>query len=254
MTIEQLLNHTSGLTDYLYDSQLQATQGSPHTREDLLAIATRVQSDAGAPGAWAYSNTNYLLLGEIITSATGIAWPAQVRSRLLARADLRLTSTYVYGYEPMTGVSAHGYLDTGTWSDVTDQTHPTVLGSAGCMVSTATDLSRWWKALNEGRVFSAASLLAMRQHAVQLVPPSPGVTWGLGVEVQDGAPVGTLFGHGGGLGGFSTQMQMFDGPGQTLVVSMNASLRDGDPLERVDPGTHVHQGIRPHLWQTLLGL
>jgi len=255
VTIEQLLNHTSGLTDYLYDSQLQATQGSPHTSDEMLAIAARVQADAGMPGAWAYSNTNYLLLGEIIRSATGVAWPAQVRSRLLDRPDLRLTSTSVYGFEPMPAGFAHGYLDNGgIWSDVTDQTHPTVIGSAGCMVSTVGDLSHWWKALNEGRVFSAASLLAMRQHTVPLVPPSPGVTWGLGVEVQDGTPLGTLFGHGGGLGGFSTQMQVFAGPGQTLVVSMNASLHEGDPLEAVDPVTKVHHGIRPRLWQTLLGL
>jgi len=251
VTIEQLLNHSSGLVDYLFDPQLQATQRSAHTRDEILAIAARAQSAAVAPGTWSYSNTNYFLLGEIITAATGTSWAQQVRARLLERSDLRLTSTFIAGYEPVPGGVGRGYLDDMGWVDVSDATHPTVLGAAGCMVSTMSDLTQWWRALNGGKVFSAASLAAMRANTV---PVAPGQTWGLGVEAQDGAPLGMLLGHGGGLGGYSTQMQFFTGPGLTLAVAMNASLQRGDPLERVDPVTSVHQGIRPRLWQALLGL
>ena len=259
VTVEQLLHHTSGLVDYLFDTTLQATQAQPHTADELYDIASRVQSAATAPGPWHYSNTNYLLLARIIGIATGSPWYLEVRRRILDRPDLRLSSTFIYGFEPMPGGLSKGYqASDGGWVDKTNDIHPTVVGAAGCMVSTVVDLGRWWRALNRGQVFSSAALDAMRTHQVPVLDADgqvvAGVTWGLGVQIQDGTPLGTLYGHGGGLGGYSTQMQFFAGPGHTLTVSENISLDVGDPLEEVDPVTKVHRGIRPRLWQAILGL
>jgi|GEM_PF-5723887 len=86
------------------------------------------------------------------------------------------------------------------------------------------------------------------------VPVVLGQRRGLGVESQDGGSLGTLYGHGGGFGGYSTQMQYFAGPDATLTVAENASIANGDPLELVDPQTQVHKGIRPQLWRAILGL
>jgi len=252
VTIEQLLTHTSGLVDYLFEPGLQAAQSREHTADELYDIAVRLQAGATARGSWAYSNTNFLLLGRIITAATGTPWHTEVRRRLLDRPELGLSSTFVAGFEPVPGGFVQGYQQVnGSWAVQTNTTHPTVMGAAGCMVSSMGDLSRWWRALNQGQVFSASSLVAMR---TKRVPVAPGQTWGLSVQMQDGAPLGTLYGHGGGLGGYSTQMQFFDGPGHTLTVAENISLSQGDPLEEVDPVSMVHRGIRPRLWQALLGL
>ena len=252
VTIEQLLNHTSGLVDYLFDPSIQSTQARPHTPDELLAVAARVQSGATSPGVWKYSNTNYLLLGRILEAAGGTPWHVQVRKRLLDRPDLGLASTFVYGFEGGPGGFVRGYQRSGAvWEDVTELTHPTVMDAAGCMVSSMPDLGRWWRALNLGQVFSASSLDAMRQHSVAL---ASGERWGLGVESQDGTPLGVLYGHGGGFGGYANQMQYFAGPNDTLTVAVNASIPNGDPLELVDPMTQVHHGIRPQLWQAILGL
>ena len=250
VTIEQLLTHTSGLVDYLFDPTLQAQQSQPHTADQLYVIASE-QSGATAPGTWHYSNTNFLLLGRIIQAATGQTWGSEVRRRILNRPELRLGSTFIDGFEPVPTPFVRGYQDEGSgWVDQSALTHPTVIDAAGCMVSSMVDLSRWWTALNTGRVFSPQALTAMRTHQVPVVA---GQTWGLGVQIQDGTPLGVLYGHGGGLGGYSTQMQYFEGPGMTLTVAENISLSVGDPLERVDPVTMVHRGIRPRLWQALLG-
>ena len=91
----------------------------------------------------------------------------------------------------------------------------------------------------------------MRTHVVPVVT---GKSWGLGVEIEDGASLGTLYSHGGGLIGYSTAMQHFEGPDMTLTLAINGSWLAGDPLERVDPVTHQHRGIRPQLWVALLGL
>ena len=250
VTVEQLLNHTSGLVDYLFDPTLQSTQDKAHGIDELLAVAANVQSGAKPPGSWAYSNTNYLLLGKIIDVASGSTWPQEVRRRILD--PMGLSATFVYGFEPVVGDFVKGYEDDGAgWSDMTGRTHPTVMNAAGCMISSMRDLGRFWRALNEGQILSPTMLDAMRTRSVPVVQ---GQRWGLGVESQDGGSLGTLYGHGGGFGGYSTQMQYFAGPDATLTVAVNASIANGDPLELVDPQTQVHKGIRPQLWRAILRL
>ena len=60
------------------------------------------------PGAgWHYSNTNYVLLGQVVERVAGRSWAAELRARFFD--PLRLTSAFVQGVErPKTSVS-HGY-------------------------------------------------------------------------------------------------------------------------------------------------
>lgn len=51
----------------------------------------------------------------------------------------------------------------------------------------------------------------------------PGLSVGLGTFIEDAASYGTLYGHSGGLGGFSSQVQFLDGPGDTVAGCLNSS-------------------------------
>lgn len=129
-----------------------------------LAVAANVQSGAKPPGSWAYSNTNYLLLGKIIDVASGSTWPQEVRRRILD--PMGLSATFVYGFEPVVGDFVKGYEDDGAgWSDMTGRTHPTVMNAAGCMISSMRDLGRFWRALNEGQILSPTMLDANAERA-----------------------------------------------------------------------------------------
>ena len=84
ITIRQLLQHTSGLNDYL-DSKKVLDDAQRHwTPDELIMVAVEmgVWSDPG--GKYQYSNTNYILLGVIIEKVTGEPWYTQVRSRISA--------------------------------------------------------------------------------------------------------------------------------------------------------------------------
>ncbi|PYX63326.1 MAG: hypothetical protein DMG74_17455, partial [Acidobacteria bacterium] len=68
ITILNLLNHTSGLRDYLALLQLSGVSSdSVTTDDDALALIVRQKNLGFAPGSdWAYSNTGFFLLSVIV--------------------------------------------------------------------------------------------------------------------------------------------------------------------------------------------
>src|SRR5262249_9754294 len=102
ITIRDLLQHTSGLSDYVDDQNFFATiatadafnqnRFNTYTPEQLVAISVS-HAPTSAPGAkWRYSSTNYIVAGMIIKAVTGQTWDAQVRERIITPLGLRGTS------------------------------------------------------------------------------------------------------------------------------------------------------------------
>src|ERR1700722_7791969 len=73
ITILQLLNHTSGLRDYLTLMELAGINtDSVTTDEDALALIVRQRALNFAPGSeWLYSNTGFFLLSVIVKRVSG---------------------------------------------------------------------------------------------------------------------------------------------------------------------------------------
>ncbi len=74
-TISALLNHTSGLPEYLAYADDEVV---PASRADFMAHYARLAPIAEAGATWGYSNTNYILLGFIIAAVTGDSYSAAV--------------------------------------------------------------------------------------------------------------------------------------------------------------------------------
>jgi CubicO group peptidase (beta-lactamase class C family) len=111
ITVRQLLNHTSGLYDYLEDAPAQARfVGDVRPRQTVALAASRPLGFA--PGtSWAYSNTGYQILGLMIERATREPLGRVLARRIFVPLDLRHTS-----FEPPPRVPkrvAHGYASTG---------------------------------------------------------------------------------------------------------------------------------------------
>src|SRR5690606_7936021 len=98
ITVRQLLNHTSGLPEYLNDPRVLASYAAnlnPYRKWEprkLVEIALR-QGATGAPGErHSYSNTNYLLAGMVIEAVTGNPPHVEVRQRIISPLGLHDTS------------------------------------------------------------------------------------------------------------------------------------------------------------------
>jgi D-alanyl-D-alanine carboxypeptidase len=156
ITPRQLLQHTSGLGEYLDQPAVQNNAQREWTPSELITVA-EAAGRAGDPGGpYHYSNTNYIVLGEIIEQVTGHSWADEVRTRIVE--PLGMTGTGMIG-----GDAAAGHIVVnGSFVDGTARWHPSVGGSAGGLQSTDRDLLLLATALADGTLLSPATQKAMQ--------------------------------------------------------------------------------------------
>jgi D-alanyl-D-alanine carboxypeptidase len=186
VTIRALLTHRAGLFDFTSDPVL--------LRDDLppLALVRIADGRERLPG-YAYSSTNYLVLGLVLEEATG-----QPLARLLRRHVFEPFGLDKTTFEPgvVPGRHLHGHalstrdgVATGTPRDTSDLTAVSAWAAAA-VVSTARDLDRF------------LTQLWSRGLAARMAPP-PGDRYGLGLGRGE-APCGDVVGHTGNLLGTVT--------------------------------------------------
>ena len=172
ITVRQLLTHTSGLFDYAQAPEYYAAvEGNPKhrwTRKEQVQDAVKWGKPYAAPGkGYHYSDTGYVLLGEMLEHLTGKPLGPALRS-VLNFKKLKLDETYLETLEPVpTGVKplAHPYfgeVDAAEFDPSVD------LYGGGGLVSSVEDLARFYRALLRGKIFHRASTLQM----MLTVPPT----------------------------------------------------------------------------------
>jgi D-alanyl-D-alanine carboxypeptidase len=233
ITVRQLLQHTSGLRDYLGDPVFQTPQGLGQTWQprQLVGIALHL----GPPlRGWNYSNTNYILLGMLIEKVTGQSPIAEIDRRILIPLGLHDTS-FPLTSRQIPGPQAHGYYGN---LDVTTLVNPSSAWTAGAMISTADDVARFYRAVLTGRLLPPAE---QRELTSAIAVDDPGELfaehYGLGIY-RVHLPCGTAWGHDGGYpGGFRTFAYTSPNGGRQAVIIYNDfKLSDGtdNPVFRHD--------------------
>ncbi|MEL7039727.1 MAG: serine hydrolase domain-containing protein [Cyanobacteria bacterium J06592_8] len=152
ITIEQLLNHTSGIADYLDILAAEATLNpalfvQQWEGEQLVGFIDGVEPFFDPGEGWQYSNTNYILAGLVVESVTGNSYGQEIRDRILD--PLELDNTFVFGEEEIPGGYIKGYWDfngDGALDDLSI-TNLTWAGSAGSIISNTEDLADFFDGL-----------------------------------------------------------------------------------------------------------
>ncbi|MFI2633233.1 serine hydrolase domain-containing protein [Streptomyces collinus] len=231
ITIRQLLNHTSGIFDYLEDPGFQqkyrTAAGFMKHRfdeaapEDLLAIAMANKPYFRPGTSFAYSNTNYILAALVIEKATGNDYGGEIDRRIIA--PLHLTSTSVPTTRvtlPRPGSRAYSKLareTTGPTYDVTEL-NPRLAYASGQMVSSSADLTRFYSALLGGRLLPREQLKKMRTTVESSRESS---RYGLGlVDRKLGCGV-HVWGHDGGIYGSNSDVVTTEDGRHSLAVNFN---------------------------------
>ncbi len=214
VSIEQLLDHTSGIPDLLVPlrAAMNANLGRRFTPAEVVAQVGDPEFVAGTD--WAYSNTNYVLLGMLIEAATGRRFVDELRDRVLEPLGLAETGMLL---EP--GAPA---LLPPSWASV--------YWTSGAMYSTADDLLHWGDALYTGGVLSPESLARMLTFNAD--------DYGLGAQRLTLRADATGYGHSGLLKGFISMLVHL--PEQHVTIVMLATnTQEFDParlLAHTDPG------------------
>jgi D-alanyl-D-alanine carboxypeptidase len=234
MTLRQLMNHTSGLFNYTNDSAFFSTLSTPsafaanrnrhYTPQQLIDIAMS-HPPMFAPGtSWAYSNTDYIVVGEIILRLTGLTWDTQVMNRIVTPLGLTGTSApgdvvtmpapFAYGYHiftssPLSRVYTDTTSDNMTWG-----------GAAGAMITTTRDENIFYSALLAGQVLAPPELAQMKT----LVSTGPGSGYGLGIAwSQLSCSLAGIWDHTGGVVGYTTVVATTPDGTRSLVLSLSTT-------------------------------
>ncbi|MET7297337.1 serine hydrolase domain-containing protein [Embleya sp. NPDC005575] len=212
ITVRQLLNHSSGLFDYLADKEYGETylegDGYLRHRYDTLRPEQRVKVALShdplfEPGArHSFSNTNDVLAALIIERTGGRRYEDEVRNRIIKPLGLKATSNpgkNIHLPEP----SSRGYSKLfpsapDRIDDVTEMNASQGWGN-GDIISSADDLNRFYGALVRGKLLPAAQLKAMLTTIDN--PDFPGASYGLGIERFTLGCGTTLWYHDGGTMG-----------------------------------------------------
>lgn len=158
ITIRHLLNHSAGIYDYAMDDRFVAAGTAKPTyrwtRSEQLDSAMVWGAPYNAPGeAFHYTDTGYILLGEVIERITGKGLGESLRT-LLHYDAVGLTDTWLETLEPVpprAGPRAAQYL-----GDVDiRQMDPSIdLYGGGGLAATPMDMARFNRALFAGGVFA----------------------------------------------------------------------------------------------------
>ncbi|MFD8723690.1 serine hydrolase domain-containing protein [Streptomyces sp. NPDC059629] len=230
ITLKMLLNHTSGLFDYINDpgilARVTGADTSSVTPEELLAVSAQYPP-LFTPGAeYAYSNTNYAALGLVLEKATGQDLATLLQRRIIR--PLGLHDTYLAtsgasrdgdkladGYEPdaehlaplLPPEAPKGTAFAGPARGahvLVTSLNPEWAWAAGAIVSTPADEQRFLRALASGKLLPPAQLAEMETTVVETPGDPASARYGLGIE-RYLSPCGPVWGHTGGVPGYSSQ-------------------------------------------------
>ncbi|MFD0343924.1 serine hydrolase domain-containing protein [Streptomyces sp. NPDC127117] len=224
ISVRQLLQQTSGLPNY---TNYLGDEVRYYTPRELLATALRHPADFAPGKKWAYSNTNYIVAGLIVQKVTGRPLAEEIDRRIIKRVGLRHTYFPAPGDASIREPHPHGYYREpadGPLRDITE-TDPSWGWAAGQLISTDSDLNRFFGALLAGRLLPPAQLVRMRSTVPAEATFGPGARYGLGL-VSRPLPCGGLsWGHGGSFPGYETRSGATD-DGRAASVAVTMQLTD----------------------------
>lgn len=216
-TIRQLLNHTSGIPDFVTARfYLTWEKTSPPTTEQVFR-AIKNRKVTNNPGEkFHYSNTNYYVAALILEKVYEKPLETLLAEKIFQPQNLE--RTYYNQHRPP-GDEIHGYgSEMRKWKDTYDwrENH----GPDGGIKATPADLSRWLRTLfaTDGDLFAVGS--AMVQSAVV---DGERRRQGLGVEILMGRDGTKVYGHTGGLWGYLSAAFYVPESDTVLILYMNRS-------------------------------
>lgn len=162
ITIEQILWHRSGIPNVRREQNAQGNVNTiPVTKDEILAQIVKARPEFEPDTKYSYSNSGYQLLGLILEKVTGKTYEEALKERISAKIGLK--DTYLAtGNIDVSKNEALTYMNFGDgWKPVAE-THPSILFSAGAIVSTPHDLAKFIQALFDGKLVSKESVDQMK--------------------------------------------------------------------------------------------
>ncbi len=239
VTVEQLLNHTSGIKSYTSLPEWLLMWRKDTELNELIGLFKDKPTDFAPGERWSYNNSGYVLLGAIIEKASGQSYQDFIEKNIFQRLGMahsfydntaRVIPRRVTGYSK----GKDGYINAPYLS----MTQP---HAAGALAPSVDDLALWDAALYTDKLVKQETLKRAWTPAKLTNGKLTHYGFGWAMNSYEGH---TVIEHGGGINGFSTYaLRMPDdrvfvaaltnkdsgGPGPARVVLKIAALTVGEP-------------------------
>ncbi|WP_353780053.1 serine hydrolase [Winogradskyella sp. 3972H.M.0a.05] len=236
ISIKNLMNHTSGLPRYIFQpefmSDIKSNPLKDRSPEDCIAFVLNKPAAHPVNQGWAYSDTNYIVLGLVIEKVSGTAYNQQLKDKLISKLGLRLTS--VQNKRSFSNLS-QGYIGPQNYfglpakmvKDGKLEINPSFEWTGGGIVTNVKDLTKFTKALHESSILSSKSkeMLTTPINMATGQPLDQG--YGLGSFIWSKRN-DTRYGHSGFFPGYLSHVEYSSKHQYALAIQVNTD--QGYPL------------------------
>lgn len=220
ITIHHLLTHTSGIPNYSALPDFYKTLPDRVTLKRLIGRFKDRPLDFPPGAKFRYSNSGYVVLGQVIETASGQSYATFLRQAVLDPLGMKDT-----GYDNAAVILKHrasGYTRRlGLVLTNCDYVDMSIPHAAGALYSTTLDLLRWDQALYTEKLAPRRALESM------FTPFKDNYGYGWVIDRAFGLK---RYAHGGGIMGFTTVIERF--PDEKLLVVVLSNLENA-PASRI---------------------
>ncbi len=240
-TVRHLIHHTSGVRDYLGLFYLAGNRSEDFiTNQDILDAINRQRELNFPPGSeYLYSNSGYVLLGEIVARVTGQSL------REFAKAEffdpLGMPHTHFHDdHNEVVPNRATGYSPTDDGFRI-NMTTLDVVGDGGIYTSVE-EWTAWDRNLTEGTVGGLEWVALMHERAV--LTSGDTIPYAFGLSHGEHRGLATV-GHSGSWVGYRTAMTRYPDTGYSFVALCNRSRIDPAALIRSTAEIYLEDAMDP---------
>jgi CubicO group peptidase (beta-lactamase class C family) len=236
ITILNLLNHTSGLRDYLTLMELAGIPtDSVTTDEDALALIARQRALNFAPGSeWLYSNTGFFLLSTIVKRVSGkklrefagenIFTPLGMTQTQFRDSHTSLIANRALAYDA--NEKRGGYTLNVSYFEQTGD---------GAVHTSVEDLLKWDENFYTGQIGGKIFLAELQEHGK--LNNGKVLDYAKGLNVAEYRGLHTVR-HGGSWGGYRAELLRF--PDQHFSVACLCNVGNANPERRANEVADVY--------------
>jgi CubicO group peptidase (beta-lactamase class C family) len=231
ISIRQLLNHTSGYEDFAPQDYLIPEWTVPTTPASILDRFANKPLNFDPGTKWQYSNTGYVLAGEIVEKVAGKSLVAYLREKIFDPLGMKSANDCsAAGKDPkIVDATAYTRFGMGPARPVAREAAGWYNG-AGELCMTPSDLAKWDVAFIERKILSPVSYNAFLAETKLNNGDSTHYALGLSLGDLNGIP---SFSHGGEVSGFLASNAVFPTRGGAVILLSNQDgINVTGPLSR----------------------
>jgi CubicO group peptidase (beta-lactamase class C family) len=226
ITLHHLLTHTSGIPNFRSFKIFNDISKTVHTPKEIVNIFKDSTLQFNPGEKFAYSNSNYTLLGLIIENVTEKSFEENLQESIFTLLKMN-NSGYDYAETVLKNRSS-GYQKDGEVFKNADFIDMSIPYAAGSIYSTVDDLYLWDQALYTNKLLSDKSKDLMFSNHIPAGPWHYGYGWIIKEDSYDNLKI---LEHNGGINGFNTLISRIPSD-QHLVVLINNT--GGAPLDEIN--------------------